>query len=125
MYTFILFSVILFSSVASVDAQTKSNKDQNLSEKKQVNGIVKDAAGNPLPGVTIKAENVMWAVDFYRSVMKNNFLISETNAQSIGWGSKGQYSPFDSKVRLEELSNSKNMSEAILRLASKKTKFST
>lgn len=45
-------------------------------------------------------DDVMWSDDFYRSVMKNNFLITETNAQSIGWGSKGQYPPFDGQGRL-------------------------
>jgi len=58
LYAFLLFSVIIFSSVESLHSQTKSNNNQNFSEKKQVNGIVKDAAGNPLPGVTIKADNV-------------------------------------------------------------------
>ena len=55
---FLFFSVILFSSVESLHAQTKINNNQNLTEKKQVNGIVKDASGNPMPGVTVKSENI-------------------------------------------------------------------
>jgi beta-galactosidase len=42
----------------------------------------------------------MWADDFYRSVKKTNHLITETNAQTIGWDSKEQYPPFDGQGRL-------------------------
>ena len=45
-------------------------------------------------------EDVMWPDDFYRSVNGNNHLITETNAQTIGWDSKGQYPPFDGQGRL-------------------------
>ena len=48
----------------------------------------------------VTGEDVMWADDFYRSVKKSNFLISETNAQATGWDSKGQYPPFDGQGRL-------------------------
>ena len=48
----------------------------------------------------VKGEDVMWPDDFYRSVEKNNHIITETNAQSIGWDSKGQYPPFDGQGRL-------------------------
>lgn len=47
-----------------------------------------------------KGEDVMWADDFYRSLRKTNHLIAETNAQTIGWDSKGQYPPFDGQGRL-------------------------
>jgi beta-galactosidase len=47
-----------------------------------------------------RGEDVMWADDFYRSLRKNNHLITETNAQAIGWDSKGQYPPFDGQGRL-------------------------
>lgn len=47
-----------------------------------------------------KGEDVMWADDFYRSVKKTNHLIVETNAQTTGWDSKGQYPPFDGQGRL-------------------------
>jgi beta-galactosidase len=47
-----------------------------------------------------RGEDVMWADDFYRSLKKNNHLITETNAQAIGWDSKGQYPPFDGQGRL-------------------------
>jgi len=48
----------------------------------------------------VTGEDVMWADDFYRSVKKTNHLITETNAQTIGWDSKGQTPPFDSQGRL-------------------------
>ena len=48
----------------------------------------------------VTGEDVMWADDFYRSVEKTNHLITETNAQTIGWDSKGQYPPFDGQGRL-------------------------
>jgi beta-galactosidase len=48
----------------------------------------------------VKGEDVMWADDFYRSVKKTNHLITETNAQTTGWDSKGQYPPFDGQGRL-------------------------
>ncbi|MGZ3998602.1 MAG: beta-galactosidase, partial [Flavisolibacter sp.] len=42
----------------------------------------------------------MWADDFYRSVKRTNHIVTETNAQTIGWDSKGQYPPFDGQARL-------------------------
>jgi beta-galactosidase len=48
----------------------------------------------------VTGEDVMWADDFYRSVKKTNHLITETNAQTIGWDSKGQTPPFDGQGRL-------------------------
>ena len=48
----------------------------------------------------VRGEDVMWADDFYRSLKKNNHLITETNAQTTGWDSKGQYPPFDGQGRL-------------------------
>jgi len=48
----------------------------------------------------VKGEDVMWADDFYRSLRKTNHLIAETNAQTTGWDSKGQYPPFDGQGRL-------------------------
>jgi len=48
----------------------------------------------------VTGEDVMWADDFYRSVKKINHIVTETNAQAIGWDSKGQYPPFDGQARL-------------------------
>src|SRR5579863_3844877 len=37
--------------------------------------------------------------DFSRSLMHGNFLVTETNAQTIGWTSGGQYPPYDGQLR--------------------------
>jgi beta-galactosidase len=37
--------------------------------------------------------------DFTRSLQHTNFLITETNAQSIGWTSGGQFPPYDGQLR--------------------------
>jgi len=48
----------------------------------------------------VNGEDVMWADDFFRSVKKTNHLIAETNAQTKGWNSKGQFPPLDGQGRL-------------------------
>jgi beta-galactosidase len=48
----------------------------------------------------VSGEDVMWADDFYRSLKKNNHLVTETNAQTIGWDARGQTPPFDGQARL-------------------------
>jgi len=48
----------------------------------------------------VAGEDVMWADDFYRSLRKVNHLITETNAQTIGWDARGQTPPFDGQGRL-------------------------
>ncbi len=37
--------------------------------------------------------------DFTRSLKHGNFLVTETNAQTIGWSSGGQYPPYDGQLR--------------------------
>jgi len=37
--------------------------------------------------------------DFFRSLKHNNYLLTETNAQSIGWDSKTQFPPYDGQLR--------------------------
>jgi len=48
----------------------------------------------------VAGEDVMWADDFYRSLKRNNHLVTETNAQTIGWDARGQTPPFDGQGRL-------------------------
>ena len=38
--------------------------------------------------------------DVARSLKMTNFLVTETNAQTIGWDSKGQFPPYDGQLRL-------------------------
>jgi len=52
--------------------------------------------------------------DFTRSLKHGNFLITETNAQTIGWDSAGQFPPYDGQIRQDVytlLSNGANMVE--------------
>ncbi|HEX4308919.1 MAG TPA: beta-galactosidase [Acidobacteriaceae bacterium] len=37
--------------------------------------------------------------DFTRSLKHSNFLVTETNAQTIGWSSEGQFPPYDGQLR--------------------------
>ena len=48
-----------------------------------------DGMGSSMPG------------DFTRSLKQTNYLVTETNAQTIGWDSKYQYPPYDGQLRLD------------------------
>jgi beta-galactosidase len=37
--------------------------------------------------------------DYARSLKRTNYLVTETNAQSTGWDSKGQFPPYDGQLR--------------------------
>jgi beta-galactosidase len=61
-----------------------------------------DGMGSSLPG------------DYTRSLKRTNYLVTETNAQTIGWDSKGQAPPYDGQLRLDvytHLSSGANMVE--------------
>lgn len=52
--------------------------------------------------------------DFTRSLKHSNYLVTETNAQTIGWSSEGQFPPYDGQLREDvytHLSNGANMVE--------------
>jgi beta-galactosidase len=52
--------------------------------------------------------------DAYRSLHHSNYLVTETNAQAIGWTSAEQYPPYDGQARLDvysDLSSGANMVE--------------
>jgi beta-galactosidase len=52
--------------------------------------------------------------DYTRSLKQTNYLVTETNAQTIGWDSKRQYPPYDGQMRLDvytHLSSGANMVE--------------
>lgn len=52
--------------------------------------------------------------DYSRSLKHTNFLITETNAQTLGWDSAGQYPPYDGQLRLDvysDVSSGANMVE--------------
>lgn len=55
-----------------------------------------------------------YAGDYARSLKHTNYLITETNAQTIGWNSALQYPPYDGQMRLDvytHLSSGANMVE--------------
>ncbi|MYM95024.1 beta-galactosidase [Duganella vulcania] len=59
------------------------------------------------------AEQTLQA-DFTRSLKRNNFLVTETNAQTTDWSSSFQYPPYDGQFREDvytHLSNGANMVE--------------
>jgi beta-galactosidase len=61
-----------------------------------------DGMGSSMPG------------DYTRSLKQTNYLVTETNAQTIGWDSKGQFPPYDGQLRLDvytHLSAGANMVE--------------
>jgi beta-galactosidase len=52
--------------------------------------------------------------DMARSLKRTNFLVTETNAQTLGWDSAEQYPPYDGQLRLDaytDISSGANMVE--------------
>jgi len=52
--------------------------------------------------------------DYTRSLKHTNYLVTETNAQTIGWSSKGQFPPYDGQLRMDvytHISSGANMVE--------------
>lgn len=43
--------------------------------------------------------------DFYRSLKRDNYWVTEINAQSIGWTSSHQFPPYDGQARLDVYTN--------------------
>ncbi len=48
----------------------------------------------------LTGDEIAFAGDFFRSVKMKNYLITETNAQTIGWDSRSQYPPYDGQLRM-------------------------
>ena len=60
-------------------------------------------AVNPYHGTQDQFDGVgsTMAGDYTRSLKGTNYLVTETNAQTIGWDSKGQFPPYDGQLRLD------------------------
>jgi beta-galactosidase len=58
-------------------------------------------AANPYHGTQddFDGEGSSSAGDYARSLKRTNYLITETNAEAIGWDSKGQFPPYDGQLR--------------------------
>jgi len=74
------------------------------------------AAVNPYHGTQddFDGQYQSFSGDFTRSLKQNNYLVTETNAQTIGWDSKAQFPPYDGQLRLDvytHISSGANMVE--------------
>jgi beta-galactosidase len=61
------------------------------------------AAANPYHGTQdqFDGETSSFVGDYTRSLKQTNYLITETNAEAIGWDSKDQFPPYDGQLRLD------------------------
>ncbi len=61
------------------------------------------AAANPYHGTQdqFDGEASSYVGDYVRSLKKTNYLITETNAEAIGWDSKEQFPPYGGQLRLD------------------------
>lgn len=48
----------------------------------------------------LSGDEIAFAGDYFRSVKQSNYLVTETNAQTIGWDSKTQYPPYEGQLRM-------------------------
>ena len=74
------------------------------------------AASNPYHGTQdqFDGQGSSYVGDYTRSLKQTNYLITETNADAIGWDSKEQYPPYDGQMRLDvytHISSGANMVE--------------
>jgi len=73
-------------------------------------------ASNPYHGTQddYDGETSSYVGDYSRSLKRTNYLITETNAEAIGWDSKEQFPPYDGQLRLDvytHVSSGANMVE--------------
>jgi beta-galactosidase len=73
-------------------------------------------ASNPYHGTQddFDGQTSAYVGDYSRSLKRTNYLITETNAEAIGWDSKDQYPPYDGQLRLDvytHISSGANMVE--------------
>jgi beta-galactosidase len=73
-------------------------------------------ASNPYHGTQddFDGEASSYVGDYSRSLKHTNYLITETNAEAIGWDSEGQFPPYDGQLRLDvytHVSSGANMVE--------------
>ena len=73
-------------------------------------------ANNPYHGTQEHFDGAWQALqgDFSRSLKHSNFFVTETNAQTLGWDSTGQFPPYDGQLRLDvytDISSGANMVE--------------
>jgi beta-galactosidase len=61
------------------------------------------AAANPYHGTQddFDGNSSSFVGDYTRSLKRTNYLVTETNADTIGWDSKEQFPPYDGQLRLD------------------------
>ena len=64
-------------------------------------------ANNPYHGMQDHLDGAWQAEqgDFSRSLKHRNYLVTEINAQTLGWDSSGQFPPYDGQLRLDVYTN--------------------
>jgi beta-galactosidase len=60
-------------------------------------------AANPYHGTQddFDGQTSSYVGDYMRSLKKTNYLVTETNAEAIGWDSKEQFPPYDGQLRMD------------------------
>ena len=76
-------------SVQNID-QVASSANMDVMAVNIYHGQQDDLTGN----------EIAFAGDFFRSVKHDNYLVTETNAQTIGWTSKTQQPPYPGQMRM-------------------------
>ncbi len=81
-----------------------------------VAAVLDVVANNPYHGTQEHLDGAWQALqgDFSRSLKHTNYLVTETNAQTLGWDSAGQFPPYDGQLRLDvytHVSSGANMVE--------------
>ena len=76
-------------SVQDID-QVTSSKNMDIMAVNVYHGSQDNSTG----------DEIAFAGDFFRSVKMKNYLITETNAQTIGWDSRSQMPPYDGQLRM-------------------------
>lgn len=84
--------------------------------EQEVAGAIDVIANNVYHGTQDHFDGAWQALqgDFARSLKHTNFLVTETNAQALGWTSASQYPPYDGQMRLDvytDISSGANMVE--------------
>ncbi len=84
--------------------------------EREIAGKLNIAAANPYHGTQdqFDGQGSSYVGDYTRSLKQTNYLITETNADTIGWDSKEQYPPYDGQMRLDvytHISSGANMVE--------------
>lgn len=83
----------------------------------EISGSLDIVAVNPYhhaPQDEYDGEDSSYQGDYGRSLKRTNYLVTETNADTIGWDSKSQFPPYDGQLRLDvytHLSSGANMVE--------------